>query len=54
MFLQGIWFGKDQIKRIPSVDSLLLTPDPHSAGPRFSWEEEEEEEGGRSKNSVYK
>lgn len=35
MFLQGIWFGKDQIKRIPSVDSLLLTPDPHSAGPRL-------------------
>lgn len=45
--LWGIWFEKDQIKRIPSVDSLVLTPDPHSLGPRLSWE-------GASKNSSYK
>lgn len=46
-FLWGIWFEKDQIKRIPSVDSLMLTPDPHSLGPWLSWE-------GASKNSSYK
>lgn len=46
-FLWGIWFEKDQIKRIPSVDSLVLTPDPHSLGPWLSWE-------GASKNSSYK
>lgn len=32
-----VW-KKFQIKRIPSRGSLVLTPDPHSLGPWFSWE----------------